>query len=170
MKALRRMAVITVVSLGLMVSGLVVAQGRGWQNGPRNGQQNATRPGHALRTEMFQARIDVLAELTQQSKEEIQSKLRYKPMWAILDEFKINYSTFHQKLQDKIESTLKLAVEEGKITQDNADAMLGWINREPGQRRGKGRGMGYGGGRGHRGGKGYFGHCPWQQTEKGTSN
>ncbi len=152
MKFLKKILFITIAtSIGMSSMALAHGWGRGhggWQKG--DNQQADSRPGQVLREEMYQARIDVLTELTEQTEETIKAKLEYKPLWAVLDEFKADFKVFQSKMHEKADLIVKKAVEEGKITQEQADFMTKRM------RDGKKRGF-RGKGRGHRG---FGGNCP----------
>lgn len=171
------MALTLIFSITTIASGIALAQG--W-NGPRKGmggggygysQQGSrggsgySQQGPIMRTEMFNARISVLAEMSDQSEDAIKAKLRYKPMWAVLDEYKIDYEAFNKKMIEKRAEVIKQALSDGKITKDHADFMLernedgmGRGGFGPGMRQGR---RGQAGQKGQRGGWGYRGqNCP----------
>ena len=150
MKALKRIVVFAVVGLLIVTSGIAMA--RGWGRGPGVNQKGAG-PGAFMGEEMYNARVSILAELAGQSEDTIKSKLDYKPTWAVIDEYKVDYKAFQAKMQEKRTAVVKQAVADGKITQAQADFMIERMNQAPGQRRG-GRGFGKGGGRG------FNGNCP----------
>lgn len=141
-----------VFSLTTVASGISLAQGRNGQgNGNRGmgyGQQRSA-VGQVMRTEMFEARTAILAEMTDQSADDIKAKLRYKPMWAVLDEYKVDYTAFNKKLIEKRTEIIKQAVSDGKVTQEHADFMLERAEFGMGERGRFGKGQGR---RGHRGG------------------
>ncbi len=112
------------------------------------GQQRSA-VGQVMRTEMFEARTAILAEMTDQSADDIKAKLRYKPMWAVLDEYKVDYTAFNKKLIEKRTEIIKQAVSDGKVTQEHADFMLERAEFGMGERGRFGKGQGR---RGHRGG------------------
>ena len=162
MKQFKRIVTVAFVSITLMASSVTFAQG--WGNGPGQGKgfrnngnccvQSEVRPGpgpgpgRVLRDEMFSARVDVLAEMTGEDKEEIKAKVQQKPMWAIMDEYKVDYSDFQKKMHEKAKSVVNQAVTDGKLTQEQADAMLERMEEGPrGPMNGK-RGFGKKGGRG----------------------
>ncbi|MBU2511042.1 hypothetical protein KJ966_06880 [bacterium] len=155
MKRFKKIVTAALISISLISVSAVFAQGWGGGNAnrtPRYAQQQQFNPGpgRVLRSEMFEARIEVLAELAGQSKEDIRAKIQYKPMWAVLDDYKVDYSDFQSKMHDKTSNVVKQAVADGKITQDQADVMLKRMEDGPfGPRSGmRGQGRGYGKGRG----------------------
>ncbi|MBU3915198.1 YckD family protein [bacterium] len=154
MKLLKRIFLITLVVASIGFSSMAIAHGwgRGYGGGQMgyNQQTGTAGPGRILGNEMYQARIDILAELTGQSGETIKAKLLNKPMWAVLDEYKVDFATFQSKMHEKVLLVVKKAAEEGKITQEQADLMTQRMSDGPGQGfSGRGRGRGYGG------------NCPW---------
>ena len=138
--------------VGLLIATSGIAMARGWGKGPGFNQRGAG-PGSFMREEMYNARVNILAELSGQSEDTIKSKLDYKPTWAVIDEYKIDYKVFQTKMQEKRTVVIKQAVTDGKITQAQADFMTERMNQAPGQRRG-GRGFEKGSGRG------FGGDCP----------
>jgi len=150
MKALKRIVALAVVGLMIATSGIALA--RGWGRGAGMNQRSGGS-GPFMGEEMFNARISILAELSGQSEDTIKSKLEYKPTWAVIDEYKIDYKVFRTKMQEKRTAVVKQAVADGKITQAQADFMIERMNQAPGQRKG-GRGFGKGYGRG------FSGDCP----------
>ena len=170
MKSLKTKTLVAIVglifSITTIASGIVVAQdGYGPRKGMRGGgngygysQQGQSR-GPIMRADMFKARIDVLAEMTGQSQEDITAKLRYKPMWAVLDEYKVDYTQFNEKMTAKRAEIIKQAVADGKITQEHADFMLQRSESGPGfGKGGPGFRQGKKGRRGAWGQRGY--NCP----------
>jgi len=153
---------IMMLSFALFMSSLTFAQGwggpRGMKAGGNGWNQQAFDNRQAFRTEMYNARVQLLASVTDESPETIKAKLRYKPMWAILDEYKVDYAGFSKQMAAKRTEVIKKAVADGKITQEHADFMLERNADEmgPGPR---GHGFGYGQ-RGTKGGPGFRGDCP----------
>lgn len=167
MKRFKYLVVALITGISLMASGMVMAQGRGmgrnWNSAPADAQGNFQRgPGYTLRSDMYEARIDVLAELSGKSRDEVLSKLRYKPMWAVLDEYGVNFDTYQKRVHEKAKGIVNQAVQEGKITQAQADFMLERMSEGPRAGAG-GPGRGYGKSRGRGPGfGGYGGNCPWR--------
>ncbi len=159
MKRLKKIVIMAVVSISLMASSIAFAQGWGgggrrWNNNPNQTQPRFNRPGPIMAEEMYNARVEVLSELTGQSQETIKGKLEYKPVWSVLDEYKVDYTTFRSKMTEKRNTVIQKAVEDGRITQEQADFMK--QNSNQGQRYGR---SGYGRGRGF--GQGFGGNCLW---------
>ncbi|MBT4288353.1 MAG: hypothetical protein HOD92_13580 [Deltaproteobacteria bacterium] len=155
MKSFKNIFVSVLLILGLVSGSIAFAQGwgnkgsRGGKRWQQNQSQRAYGPGFLLRQEMFQARLDVLAELAGSSADEMSSKLGYKPMWAVLDEYKVDFKIFQTKMHEKAIEVVNKAAENGKITAEQKDLMLNQMENGPQQNamRGKGfrrsgRGMG----------------------------
>ena len=144
MKSFKNIFIAVLLILGLVSGSFVFAQSFGMRSGGGNRwQQNQSQrtfgPGMLFRQEMFQARLDVLAELSGSSVDEINSKLGYKPMWAILDEYKVDFKVFQTKMHEKAIEMVKKAAENGKLTTDQKDIMLDRMQNGPqqnGMRRG----------------------------------
>ena len=145
MKTFKKIVAFAVVGLLIATSGIALA--RGWGKGPGMNKRGGG-PGAFMGEEMYTARISILAELSGQSEDTIKSKLDYKPTWAVIDEYKIDYKAFQVKMQEKRTAVVKQAVADGKITQAQADFMNERMNQGPGKsRRGRGNGpRGFGGG------------------------
>lgn len=152
MKTLKTIIVTAVTGLILATSGSVMAQG--WKHGgdPAVSQPRGARMGSFIRDEMRQTRVAVLAEVTGQTEATIEAKLRNKPVWAVLDEYKVEFSTFQAKMQEKHVAAIEKAVAEGKITKAQGDFMLERMKDAPHGFAGKG-------GRGFEGGFARGGNC-----------
>lgn len=150
MKRFNKIVVAMFVGISLLVSSAALAYGWGGGKGPGYSQnkQAGYGPGRVLREEMYTARVEVLAELSDLSQEDIKAKLQYKPMWAVLDEAKVDFATFQKKMHEKAKSVVSQAVADGKITKVQGDYMLERMEIGPMGPRGKGRRMGYGAGNG----------------------
>ena len=145
MKRFNKIVVAMFVSISLLISSAALAYGWGGGKGPGYSQnrQGGQGPGRVLREEMYNARVEVLAELSDLSQDEVKAKLQYKPMWAVLDEAKVDYATYQKKMHEKAKTVVTQAVADGKITKVQGDYMLERMERGPMGPRGKGRGMGY---------------------------
>jgi hypothetical protein len=125
MKVMKKALMAAVIGLSLTTSGVAIAQG--WGRGAGSGYAECQRPEGPfsfMREEMTRARLSVLTEVTAQSEETIQAKLRNKPLWAVLDEFNVDFDTYRAKMQEKHAAVIGQAVGNGKITQAQADFML----------------------------------------------
>lgn len=152
MKQMKSKILVIVVGMVMGLSSLAMAQG--W-NGPGYGkrgggvyQRNGVGP--VLRDKMRDARIEVLMDVTDQSRETVEAKLRYKPMWALLDEYKVDYVTFDKKMIAKRAEIIKQAVKDEQITEEMGELML--LRNKSGFGPGKG---GFGPGPGRRGSRGW---------------
>ena len=138
--------------------GAAMAHGRGGGPGKGGrggwGQQRGPGYGAFMRNEMATASIETLVELSGKSKETIEEKLEYKPMWAVLDEYGVDFKTFRSKMQKRAEGILDKAVADGKISDAQKSAMLERMENAPGRkfggqggrRQGNGKGPGFAGG------------------------
>ncbi len=149
MKKFKIIAITAFIGLIMGLSGTISAQGWKGQGGMRaagNGQQAGSR--NLLRTDMSNACVEVLAELSDQSTETIKSKLEYKPLWAVIDEFKVDYKVYKTKMDAKAKELVQKLVDDGKMTQTQADFMKEKMDQDQGfGQRGKGRRGGNGVGR-----------------------
>ncbi len=147
MKQLIKKRLVLVVGMIFLLSSFAMAQGWG-QKGNRGpqfaGQQQGFGPGQVLREQMYNARVEVLDELSELTAAEIEAKLQYKPLWAVIDEAKVDFPTFQTKLHDKRKDIIGQAVTDGKLTKEQGDFMLERMANGPGK-----GGRGFGRGRGH---------------------
>jgi hypothetical protein len=156
MKRYKKIIVASLISASLFASSMAVAQGwnsRGKRGMGYNQQQlYYAGAGRVLRTEMDEVRMAVLADLSGQSEEDIQSKLSSKPMWGVLEELEITYSDFQASMHDKAEEVVRQAIADNKLTEEQGNLMLKQMEEGPHMamgsrsngRRGMGnRGMGY---------------------------
>ncbi|MCP4751575.1 MAG: hypothetical protein GY866_11825 [Proteobacteria bacterium] len=102
---------------------------KGTHRGMKRGPCRAER--QQLREEMQQARIRILIETTGQTEETIEKKLRYKPVWAILDEFKVDPETFQSKMRSASELVVQKAIADGRISQEQADFLARKMEKGP---------------------------------------
>ena len=154
MKFLKSVLVVAIV--GLIIGSSAVVLAHGWGRGPGFSQARGNGgQSRFMGNEMYNARIEALAEVTGKSAETIKSKLQNKPVWAVLEEYNVDFSTFQSKMQQKALALAETAVADGKITQEQADFMTQRMNQGPrGFQGGPGRGFGGGFGRG------FGGNCP----------
>jgi hypothetical protein len=147
MKKMKKVLVAAVIGLSLTTSGIAFAQSWGRHAGSGYSEsQRSARPGGFMREDMVQVRIAALAEVTGQSEDTIQARLQNKPVWAVLDEFKVEFSAYQVKLQEKRAVAVRQAVTDGKITQAQADYMLARMAQAPeGAAGSRGRGSKRGG-------------------------
>ncbi|MBF0280812.1 MAG: hypothetical protein HQM13_23675 [SAR324 cluster bacterium] len=97
-------------------------QGRGmWQGSSEF--QRGTGPGALLRTEMNDARVEVLAELSGKSVKEIQEQVKTKPFRMLLGEFQVNFEEFQAKMHAKVVTLVDQAAKSGKITDEQAKSI-----------------------------------------------
>ena len=161
MKRFKKAILASIISASFLSSSIAMA--RGWDSnsnsnrGPRYSQQqnlNFMGPGRLLRSEMNEAQVEVLAELSGQSKESIQTKLQNSPMWSVFNELKIDRSDFQNAMHEKMKIIVEQAIEKGDLTQEQGNLMLShmeggpYMPVGPGFQRGmgsqgKGYGMGY---------------------------
>ncbi|NQU66224.1 MAG: hypothetical protein HQ517_18340 [SAR324 cluster bacterium] len=141
MKALKKVFVTAIIGMLIGTSGIALAHG--WGKGSGFSKQGFRGTGSLMRDEMANSRVEVLAEVTGQYEETIKAKLLNKPVWAILDENKVEFSVFQTKMNKIRTTAIKLAVADGKMTQTQADFMIERMGENPrGFRGGHGRGFG----------------------------
>jgi len=160
MKAKTKITVLigTLILFMLASTGFLLAQGKGQpgMRGPQ-GYGMGYGPGgmggakHLLRNEMYNARIEALAEITGKDVDTIRTQLGSKSFYAIIQENDIDRSVFHEKMTVKVKALLQKAKSDGKITEDQADSMIQRMEsrgegdfpckgKGPGRMQGQGRG------------------------------
>ncbi|MBU2512297.1 hypothetical protein KJ966_13250 [bacterium] len=70
---------------------------------------------------LHQAVLDILVELTESKEVILEKKLTHKPLWAVIDEFKVDFETFHLRMKEKENEILQKAVTDETLTQAQAD-------------------------------------------------
>ncbi len=123
------------VVIGLSIMTVGTAYGYGYGKGcpgmrictPENIDED---PRCELRLRMRTASLDILVELSRQTRETIEKKLEYKPIWAIIDEYKVDFDVFKTKMKEKEIEIIKQVLADGKITQYQADRMMKRIDRD----------------------------------------
>ena len=139
---------VLIVGFACYAFGSALAHGRGGGPGKGGrggwGQQRGPAYGAFMRDEMATARIETLVELSGKSKETIEEKLEYKPMWAVLDEYGVDFKIFRDKMKEKAQSILDKAVADGKISDAQKSAMLERMENAPGRKFGGQGGRKYG--------------------------
>ncbi|MBT4641888.1 MAG: hypothetical protein HOC09_23975 [Deltaproteobacteria bacterium] len=148
MKALKKIFVTAIIGMLIGTSGIALAQG--WGKGSGLSKQGLRGSSSFMRDEIATSRVEVLAEVTGQSESTIKAKLDNKPVWAVLDEYKVEFSVFQNKMTEKRSTAIKQAVSDEKITQAQADFMIKRMEQNPRGFRGghgheKGHGRGFGG-------------------------
>ncbi len=132
MKSLAKKFIVTVALVGLLFSGVAMAQpgwgGKGHRGGgPGYHQMGGGMfgiPGLQLRDEMYSARIEALAEVAKQPVKTIQEKLATQPFPSIMEEYKVDPDALRVKMKEKIPQVLKQATAAGKITAEQEKLLL----------------------------------------------
>ena len=150
-----------ILSLSIVATGDLLAHGRGYRGGGMGqgwnaqGQTQNVRPGWIMRDELRQAQMEILSEMSGQSVDELNGKLEYKPLWAVLDEYKVDFKEFRAKMHEKHIALVEKAAADGKITEAQKTMILERMTANQSQQPGFGKGgFGKGGGFGHRGPRG----------------
>ncbi len=145
-----------ILSLSMIASGDLLAygkghrgggMGRGWNNG--QAQTQNVRPGRILRDELRQAKVEVLSEMSGQTVDELNGILAYKPLWAVLDEYKVDFSEFREKMHETHVALVEKAAADGKITETEKTQVLEQMALNQSQQGSFGS-RGFGKGSGHR--------------------
>lgn len=130
MKSFTKFLGILLISVSFLFAGSAVAQprwGGGGQKdcfGPHHGKRDGGVIHMQLREYMYNASIEVAAELSGQPVETIREKLKTKPLPSVLEDLDLDRQEFHTKMRDKMPQIIQQAAEQGKITQEQAQIML----------------------------------------------
>ena len=143
-----------------LAAGFVYAQG--WQASDTNRRfQNqqlsdqGTGVGRLFRSDVQEAQVGVLMELTGQTEAQIRGDLAQLRMQGVLSKYGLKFEDVETRMHTQNVLIVKKAVEEGKISQEQADSIFlkmseGPENRGPnnqaGTSQGKGRRMNSGAG------------------------
>jgi hypothetical protein len=116
-----------VLVVGILFCGLTFAdsQGTGRRKGPEFKQQH-NGGGLQLLAEYQQKnlRVQVLSEMTEQSVEAIQLKLKDRPMRSVMQELNIDRQAFRDAIQTKRRERIKQAGADGSITPEQGNEIL----------------------------------------------
>jgi len=88
-------------------------------------------PGRLFRDEMQNARIDVLAELSGQTVEQIEQDTKSYSMRALLQKYDINFDRLESSMHAKVVLIVKNAADDGRITQNEANEIFTHMGTGP---------------------------------------
>ena len=88
-------------------------------------------PGRLLRNEIQNTRSEVLAELSGQTVEQIEQDTKSYSMRALLQKYDINFDTLETSMHVKMILIVKNAADEGRITQNEANAIYSHMGTSP---------------------------------------
>jgi len=88
-------------------------------------------PGRLFRDEMQKARTEVLAELSGQTVEQIEQDTKSYSMRALLQKYDINFDRLESSMHAKMVLIVKNAADEGRITQNEANAIYSQMGTGP---------------------------------------
>ncbi|MBC8259975.1 MAG: hypothetical protein H8E38_13225 [SAR324 cluster bacterium] len=94
-------------------------------------------PGRLFRDEMQKAQTEVLAELSGQTVEQIEQDTKKYSMRALLQKHDINFEKMQTSMHAKMVQIVKTAADEGRITQDEANAIYSRMSDGPHGPKGK---------------------------------
>ena len=119
-----------VLIVGIIFSGLALADSQ--RTGHRKGHGfKQHHKGYGLQLlagyQQKNLRVQVLSELTGQSVEAIQLKLKDQRMGTIIQEMNINRQTFGNAMQVKVKERIKQAAADGNITSEQEKEILSKI-------------------------------------------
>ena len=119
MKKIQTVVVAAVLAIGLVISGMALAHGPG-DRSQRGFGFKRPHQSHALmlltRYQYQNLKSEVLAELSGQSVEAINQKLKSQRMLAVIEELRIDRQAFRSAMQTKINNLIKQAAVNGTIT------------------------------------------------------
>jgi hypothetical protein len=88
-------------------------------------------PGRLFRDEMQKARTEVLAELSGQTVDQIEQDTKSYSMRALLQKYDINFDRLESSMHAKMVLIVKNAADEGRITQNEANAIYSHMGTGP---------------------------------------
>ncbi|MEJ2102821.1 MAG: hypothetical protein P8X68_23050 [Desulfobacterales bacterium] len=119
MKKIQTVVVAAVLAIGLVISGMALAHGPG-DRSQRGFGFKRPHQSHALmlltRYQYQNLKSEVLAELSGQSVEAINQKLKSQRMRAVTEELRIDRQAFRSAMQTKTNNLIKQASVNGTIT------------------------------------------------------
>lgn len=131
MNTLKTKLTALILGLSLILAGTVSAQGFG--KGQGQGMRAAGGPGQfqrgpmmteEMRTEMYQARYDVLAKLADKSVSDVKEDSTRQPFFTLLKKYDVNEVNFREAMHSKAKTVVQKAIKSGKVSKEDGEAML----------------------------------------------
>ena len=116
-----------VLVVGILFSGLTFADSQGTGRREGHGFKQHHNGGVLQLLAGYQQknlRVQVLSEMTEQSVEAIQLKLKDQPMRSVMQELNIDRQAFRDAIQTKERERIKQAVADGSITPEQENEIL----------------------------------------------
>ena len=88
-------------------------------------------PGKLLQNEMWSARIEALAAMTGKSTATIEKELQKDSFYLVLQNNNVSQEDFQAIMHGKVVALVQKAVEDGKITKEQGDAMFEQMSQGP---------------------------------------
>ena len=127
MKKIQTIVMAGILAIGMVISGMALASGP--QDRPHKGSGfHRSQEDQALmlltRYQHQNIKSQVLAELSGQSVETINQKLKSRGMRAVFEELGVDRQTFRSAMQAKVNSLIKQAAANGTITPEQEKAIF----------------------------------------------
>ena len=127
MKTRLTIIVSCVLVVGIILSGLAIADNRGTGDRQSFGFKHRHKGGGLMLLAKYQKKnlmVQVLSEMTGQSAEAIQAKLKDQHMRIVMQELNIDRQLFRSAMQAKVSQRIKEAAENGTITPEQENEIL----------------------------------------------
>lgn len=145
MKTFKKQLMVALSVLAIATSGVALAQSDNAAT-PQAQEEQMERKGRhmkrghggfgkilhqQLENDMYQVRIAAVAELSGQSLESIQERLKSQPLRSIARELDLERDDMHKKMQEAMPELIKKAAADGRITQEQETMILEQLEENP---------------------------------------
>ena len=127
MKKRHTIIVSCVLVVGIIVAGIAFAENQGTDDRRKFGFKHRHKGGGLMLLAKYQQKnlmIQVLSEMTEQSADAIDAKIKDQGMRGVMQELNIDRQAFHNAMQTKVKERIKEAVATGTITAEQEKAIL----------------------------------------------
>jgi len=126
----RKIIVAVLLVIGLIASGTAYARERGRGDRPRHGRQKSPM-GHLMKCQKDNILAEVLSGITGKPAETIGEELKTQRHRDIIEKYNVDHETFRIAMDAKTVVLIQEALEDGRITQEQADDILDKMNNRP---------------------------------------
>ncbi|MDM8523371.1 hypothetical protein QUF80_08365 [Desulfococcaceae bacterium HSG8] len=126
----RKIIMAILLVIGLLASGTAYADERGRGDRTRHGKQKSPM-GHLMKCQKDNILAEVLSGITGQPAETIREELKTDRKREVLEKYNVDHETFRTAMDAKTVVLVQDALEDGRITQEQADDILDKMNNRP---------------------------------------
>ena len=126
----RKIIVAILLVIGLIASGMAYAGERGRDDRARHGKQKGPL-GHLMKCQKDNIHAEVLSGITGQPVETIREELNTQRHRDFMEKYNVDRETFRTAMDAKTVVLIQEALEDGRITQEQADDILDKMNNRP---------------------------------------